>query len=289
MGGLICRSMIQKVCPDAGRQANDIVDKLFTYATPHNGIQFAVAGLDIAVPEIAPFGAQIFNRDVMYGYLTPEKVLKVTPNRPDGWDAHDLAGSFDPGRVFCLIGTDAADYGLVSKAVGPKSDGLVQIDNAYVRHANRSFVYRSHSGTYGEVNSEEGYQNLRRFLCGTRKAAAELVYAQLPPSTEDDVIDVWQAEVRVSVRGLPVLLTEQSATHYCPIELGTVVGQHAATNEAPSPEDDTVTPESGLSGTPGAAVPWPRFSCPIHSKPPRCSERTWDRKTSPPAAATSCA
>ena len=74
MGGLICRSMIQKVCPDTGRQASDIVDKLFTYATPHNGIQFAVAGMDIAVPEIAPFGAQIFNRNVMYRYLTPRKV-----------------------------------------------------------------------------------------------------------------------------------------------------------------------------------------------------------------------
>ena len=131
----------------------------------------------------------------------------------------------------------------------------MQIDNAYVRYANRSFVHRSHSGTYGEVNSEEGYQNLRRFLCGTRKATAELVHAQLPPSTEDDVIDVWQAEVRVSVRGLPVLLTEQSATHYCPIELGTVVGQDAATRGAPSPQDDTVTPEPGQSSTLGTAVP----------------------------------
>jgi triacylglycerol esterase/lipase EstA (alpha/beta hydrolase family) len=38
MGGLICRSMIQQVCPDSGLQAQAIVDKLFTYATPHNGI-----------------------------------------------------------------------------------------------------------------------------------------------------------------------------------------------------------------------------------------------------------
>ena len=185
--------------------------------------------------EIAPFDAQIFNRDVMYRYLTPENVLKVTPNRPEGWDAHDLAGSFEPAKVFCLIGTDAADYGLVSKAVGPKSDGLVQIDNAYVRYASRSFVHRSHSGSYGEVNSEEGYQNLRRFLCGTRKSTAELVHAQLPASTADDVIDVWQAEVRVSVRGLPVLLDEQSATHYCPIELGTVVGHAPAQGRRPVP------------------------------------------------------
>lgn len=251
MGGLICRSMIQKVCPDAGRQAGDIVDKLYTYATPHNGIAFAIAGINITVPEIAPFGAEIFNRDVMYRYLTPDSVLRGTPDRPDGWDAHDLEGSFAPARVFCLIGTNAADYGLVSKAVGPKSDGLVQIDNAYVRHASRSFVHRSHSGVYGEVNSEEGYQNLRRFLFGTRKAIADLVGAHLPPSTGADVLDVWQAEVRVSIRGLPVLLSEQTAAHYCPIELGTVPGAHAAAVTPPGPGDDAVTPEPGQPHAPG--------------------------------------
>ena len=254
MGGLICRSMIQKVCPDADRNADDIVGKFFAVAAPHNGIVFTVAGMDITVPQIAPFGAEIFNRDVMYHYLTPESVLKDTPDRPGNWDAHDLAGSLDPARVFCLIGTNAADYGLVSKAVGPKSDGLVQIDNAYVRQADRSFVHRSHSGVYGEVNSEEAYQNLRRFFFGTRKVTAELVSAQLPPSTDDDVIDVWQAEVRVSVRGLPVLLSEQTAAHYCPIELGTVAGAHVVTLAGPSPEDDTVTPEPSQSGVPGGAM-----------------------------------
>ena len=254
MGGLICRSMIQKVCPDAGRRAADVVGKLYTFATPHNGIAFAVAGMNIPVPEIAPLGAEIFNHDVMYRYLTPDSVLQHTPDRPNDWDAHDLAGGFDPARVFCLIGTNAADYGLVSKAVGPKSDGLVQIDNAYVRHANRSFVHRSHSGVYGEGNSEEGYQNLRRFLFGTRKATAELVNAQLPRPTDDDVIDVWQAEVRVSIRGLPVLLSEQTAAHYCPIELGKVAGKHVATQAGPTPEDDAVTAEPGQVGIPGGAA-----------------------------------
>src|SRR5215470_2006562 len=255
MGGLICRSMIQKVCPDAGRQAGDVVDKFFTFATPHNGIAFAFAGLNIAVPELAPFGAQIFNRDVMYGYLTPQSTLKVTPDPPGGFDAHDLAGSFDPARVFCLIGTNAADYGLVSKAVGPKSDGLVQIDNAYVRRANRSFVHRSHSGTYGEVNSEEGYQNLRRFLYGTRRAMAELTGAQLPPLTGPDVTDIWQAEVRVSIRGLPVLISEQTAAHYCPIELGSVAGANAGNGGGAGAGDDAVSPGTGPAVAAGAAVP----------------------------------
>ena len=182
MGGLICRSMIQKVCPDNGIAAGDLVDKFFTYATPHNGIDFGILGLNIPVPQIAPFDAQIFNRKVMYQYLTPAAELRRPPAcRTAGTPTR--SPGLDPSRVFCLIGTNAADYGMVSQAVGPKSDGLVQIDNAYVRGASRTFVHRSHSGRYGEVNSEEGYQNLRRFLFGTRKATARL--AQRDPAPVD--------------------------------------------------------------------------------------------------------
>ena len=243
MGGLICRSMIQKVCPDDGVAPGDLVDKFFTYATPHNGIDFSVLGVTISVPQIAPLDAQIFNRKVMYQYLTPAAQLAHAPDMPDGWDAHVLTG-LDPSRVFCLIGTNAADYGTVSAVVGPKSDGLVQIDNAYVRGASRAFVHRSHSGRYGEVNSEEGYQNLRRFLFGTRKATARLVSATLPASTAANVLDVWQAEVCVSIRGLPVLLDDQTAAHYCPVELGQVSGA-SVPGGAPEASDDAVTPGSG--------------------------------------------
>jgi hypothetical protein len=243
MGGLICRSMIQKMCPDNGIAPGDLVDRLFTYATPHNGIDFGIFGLNIGVPQIAPFDAQIFNRKVMYQYLTPAAGLRQAPDMPDGWDAHVITG-LDPSQVFCLIGTNAADYGAVSKAVGPKSDGLVQIDNAYVRGANRTFVHRSHSGRYGEVNSEEGYQNLRRFLFGTRKATVRLVNATLPAATSAGVLDVWQAEVSVSIRGLPVLMDDQTAAHYCPVELGKVAGA-SLPGGAPAPDDDAVTPGTG--------------------------------------------
>jgi len=58
--------------------------------------------------------------------------------------------------------------------VGPQSDGLVQIDNAYVRGAHRAYIHRSHSGRYGMVDSEEGYQNLQRFLFGDFKITAFL-------------------------------------------------------------------------------------------------------------------
>lgn len=246
MGGLICRSMLQKVCPDNGVAAADLVDKFFTYATPHNGIAFSIAGINIAVPEIAPFGAEIFNPEKMYAYLTPEADLTADHEPPppdqDGnptWDARVIPDTvFTRDRVFCLIGTNAADYGLVSRAVGPKSDGLVQIDNAYVRGAHRAFVHRSHSGAYGEVNSEEGYQNLRRFLFGSWKVTVELCGLKLPdpdPGQDKAIKDVWQAEIRVSVRGLPVVISEQMAAHYCPIQLNMEAAHLLDSPDSPVP------------------------------------------------------
>lgn len=70
---------------------------------------------------------------------------------------------FPLDHIFCVVGTDPADYGWGPRTVvGPKSDGLVRIEHAYVRGAHRAYIHKSHSGPYGEVNSEEGYQNLRR-------------------------------------------------------------------------------------------------------------------------------
>ncbi|GII25016.1 esterase/lipase family protein [Planosporangium mesophilum] len=255
MGGLLCRSMLQRACPAAAPAERDpgnpaatpedatpenyaasIVDKLFTYGTPHGGISFQAGGglLDWAMEVFGPNGADIFSPPVMYTYLTPGE---SNGGPPDGWDPRDLVG-FPPGRVFCLIGTDPGDYGagfgLSAKVVGARSDGLVQIDNAYVRGAHRAFVHRSHSGRYGEVNSEEGYQNLRRFLFGRYQVRIDLCDFSLPrdPDAENST---WQAEVRLSVRGLPILMHEQSAAHYCPVQLDREVVRHSDTPDTPVP------------------------------------------------------
>jgi hypothetical protein len=128
---------------------------------------------------------------------------------------------FPTYRVFCLIGTNPEDYdvawGLSSKSVGVRSDALVQIDNAYVPGANRTFVHCSHSGRYGLVNSEEGYQNLWRFLFGDIRVDADLVRFRLPGSPDDEV--VWQLDVQLAIRGLPILMHEQTVAHHCPIQL----------------------------------------------------------------------
>lgn len=221
MGGLICRSMIQKVIPEtrSGKKATDYVESLFTYATPHGGIEFEVGfGMIERIRDVFGIGgADVFGPRGMYAYLTPN----ATGSPPEGWRPQEMPEdeNFPLERLFCLIGTNPADYtaafGLSSRAVGAKSDGLVQIENAFVPGANHAFVHRSHSGRYGIVNSEEGYQNLRRFLFGDIKVTADLVNIRLPG--ERDI--VWQAEVQVAIRGLPTLMHDRVAAHFSPIQL----------------------------------------------------------------------
>lgn len=222
MGGLVCRSLLQKVLPDRGRDTG-CVAKFFTYGTPHGGISFDIGGglLEKMRDTFGLQGADIFGPRRMYEYLTPQAELDPG-GPPRGWDAREMPqgpGALPVERIFCLVGTNPADYdvalGLSAAAVGPHSDGLVQIEKAYVPGAQRAFVHRSHSGRYGMVNSEEGYQNLRRFLFGDTRIEASLVDYRLPD--DDDV--VWQAEARLSVRGLPVVMHERLAAHWCPIQL----------------------------------------------------------------------
>jgi hypothetical protein len=167
MGGLVCRAFLQNpALSDAN--ARQAVDKVFTYATPHNGIDLRLVR---NVPGWASFGdVNNFNRDKMAGYLDLP---------PDSEDV-SIVRNFPPERIFNLVGTNPNDYtvlgGVSSWAAGPKSDGLVRLENATTHGPQtngshltspRAFVHRSHSGHYGIVNSEEGYQNLTRFLFGS--------------------------------------------------------------------------------------------------------------------------
>ncbi|HWS58712.1 MAG TPA: hypothetical protein VN257_09240, partial [Actinotalea sp.] len=227
MGGLIGRCLLQKVIPDHVRvggtaeQAADVVDKFFTYATPHGGIEFAV-GLGLLERLRDTFGiagADIFGPQRMWQYLTP---VGGPRKATKGWRPQEMPdGAFPKDRIFTLVGTNPGDYdvamGLSSRAVGVKSDGLVQIENAAIPGARSAYVHRSHSGRYGIVNSEEGYQNLRRFLFGNLNVRTELVGLDLSAGRRGDL--VWQAEAELAVRGLPVLMHEQVAAHHCPIQL----------------------------------------------------------------------
>ena len=124
MGGLVIRCFLQN--DQIGDPvAKTYVDKVFTYATPHNGIYLDIIG---NVP--AFFTAQSvdnFNRNRMRSYLGLPA---------DAEQVNTLNGKFDVDKFFCLIGTNPKDYtvaaGWSARVVGPFSDGLVRINNAAV-------------------------------------------------------------------------------------------------------------------------------------------------------------
>lgn len=216
MGGLVCRAFLQnrKLGSDEARAA---VDKLFTYATPHNGIDMRIVR---NVPGWLSFGdANNFNREKMAEYL----------DVPVGDDV-SMVKNFPPERIFNLIGTNSRDYavagGISAWAAGEASDGLVRIENATTHGPGpdgkdicspRAFVNRSHSGPYGIVNSEEGYQNLTRFLFGALRVDGILdidditlpLEVQKALDQDKTVNASYQFEIAVSVRGCQWQMTRR--------------------------------------------------------------------------------
>ncbi|MGC4030649.1 MAG: hypothetical protein QM754_02710 [Tepidisphaeraceae bacterium] len=222
MGGLICRAFLQNPALDTKKVAG-CVDKFFTYATPHNGIdlgKFNVPGI------LGAFDINNFNRERMAEYLALPESLKKS-ERADWVPQNDLF----PRKVFCMIGTNRADYkaayGLSRTFVGDGSDGLVKIANASVwgyapktgektGPAAKGYCYRSHSGWYGIVNSEESYQNLVRFLFGNVRVdvRVEITDVRLPAAlaSEKKPIDaLYQFETTIGLRGKPWFLTRRTA------------------------------------------------------------------------------
>jgi hypothetical protein len=216
MGGLVCRAFLQN--PKLGSaEARAAVDKLFTYATPHNGIDMRIVR---NVPGWLSFGdVNNFNRDKMAQYL----------DVPKGDDV-SVVKHFPPERIFNLVGTNPRDYtvaaGASAWAAGDASDGLVRIENATTHGPGldgkdvtspRAFVYRSHSGHYGIVNSEEGYQNLTRFLFGTLRVDGILdidditlpVEVQKAHDEGQRVGASYQFEIAVSVRACQWQMTRR--------------------------------------------------------------------------------
>lgn len=210
MGGLICRTYLQKVA----RGREHYVDKVFTYATPHGGIE--VRGLN--APDLGAldkFHVRNFNRDCMREYLKLSERARVT----------SLDDAFPPDRFFCFIGTNYKDYdaffGISKRAVGPASDGLVMMKNAWVAGAPRAFAHRSHSGPFGIVNSEEGYQNLRRFLFGqvridARLAVDEITLPRAVQKQKDEGKTIrarYNIDACAKVRGGGCYLSERRVRH----------------------------------------------------------------------------
>ncbi len=217
MGGLICRALLQNEQLRNSAEAQE-VEKVFTYATPHNGIE--MGGFNI--PQfLGIWDMNNFNRRKMAEYLSLDDHRNVAA----------LNGHFDPKRFFCLVGTNHKDYdvamGMSSRGAGEMSDGLVRIENASVKGAPRAHIHRSHSGPFGIVNSEEGYQNLVRFLFGDVRVDGILQpeHLPLPPSVQrakdegQEVRASYWFEASVSPRpasndGNTFFLTERRKLNY---------------------------------------------------------------------------
>jgi hypothetical protein len=223
MGGLVCRAFLQNGALGS-TVARKCVDKFFTYATPHNGIDMA----GVNVPDwLGANDINNFNRERMAEYLDLQVQYKKT-KRVD-WMPEE---AFPSERMFCMVGTNRSDYnvaaGLSRTFAGNGSDGLVQIANASVWGVNArgvfsapsatAYAYRSHSGRYGIVNSEEAYQNLSRFLFGDVRVDlwVDVEGVRVPQELEaadakGDLNALYQFEVLASPRGKRWLLTRRVA------------------------------------------------------------------------------
>ena len=224
MGGLVVRAFLQN--PALGSAAaRRLVDKVFTYATPHNGIE--VAGMNVP-GWLSANDMNNFNRDRMAGFLKLESAL-AKYGRVD----YVRESDFPIERIFCMVGTNRSDYdagkGLSRTFVGQGSDGLVKIANASVwgldaggnvtGTAATAYCYRSHSGFYGIVNSEEAYQNLTRFLFGDVRVELwlEVDEVRLPAEIEGEDVDaLYQFELLARPRGKRWLLSRRIAEEDSP-------------------------------------------------------------------------
>ncbi|QWT21533.1 hypothetical protein KPL74_05890 [Bacillus sp. NP157] len=224
MGGLICRAFLQNAANDPGN-ARALVDKFFTYATPHNGID--VAGLN--VPRwLGLFDINTFNRQNLAADFGYDAALTAKGRSDYLRDPGDIPIS----RCFCMVGTNRSDYevaqGLSRTFAGHGSDGLVRIENATLCGVDArgvetvvatAYAYRSHSGYFGIVNSEEAYQNLTRFLFGDVRVdvSVDVASVSLPPKVEQarqagKAIDaMYQFELLASPRGKPWFLSRRTA------------------------------------------------------------------------------
>jgi hypothetical protein len=219
MGGLVCRAFLQNQAlgdPDARR----CVDRVFTYATPHNGIE--MFGLNI--PKWVTLNDMSnFNQERMSAYLD----IKSEYDRHKRVDILPETAFPPIDRFFCMIGTNRADYEVAMGAsrtfAGHGSDGLVRIDNAALWGldkageptipAARAYAYRSHSGYFGIVNSEEAYQNLTGFLFGHVRVdlflKVESVY--LPADLQGKAVNaLYQFELLAAPRGKRWYLTRRT-------------------------------------------------------------------------------
>ncbi|SAL33958.1 hypothetical protein AWB64_03266 [Caballeronia sordidicola] len=226
MGGLVARAFLHSTS-SGFQEMREAADKFFTFATPHNGIDV----LGINVPSWLTLEQQnTFNRAEMTTYLNLQQISPQFNGRVDLIPQSAMPSD----RIFCMVGTNRGDYevlqGVVRAFVGDGSDGLVRVDNASLwgvddnmatKQVATNYAFRSHSGYFGIVNSEEAYQNLVRFLFGDVRVDiwADIDSVTLPDalvSQASDVTALYQFEICASPKGKRWFLTRRKSVEDSP-------------------------------------------------------------------------
>jgi hypothetical protein len=149
MGGLISRFAIQYNLFGAA----DHVARLMTMATPHGGARYAsAASLFRFLPGLGDDDVQFF---------TPEWVEKFMGAQEPKPPITTLSQT----DIFCLVGTRHNDYYPVARHL-PRTDGVVDQNEAYLNDYPYAYVYNTHSGEHGIRENHDAYQSMRRFLFG---------------------------------------------------------------------------------------------------------------------------
>jgi pimeloyl-ACP methyl ester carboxylesterase len=178
MGGLIVRESVQVAYPTARRKAEEVINKIVTLGTPHQGIAFQAVrdlGFVDAGDELERFN--------------PKEQANV--DRP--WSYKHFARHFPPERVLTVVGTNYKTYGvriasLLNRITSTphefgwtynRSDGLVKQSAAQLPGAPRTFVHKCHGGPDSLVTSREAFEVATRFFHGDVYTRLRLIHADV--------------------------------------------------------------------------------------------------------------
>ena len=176
MGGLIVREAIQGSYPQAGRRADDHINKVVTLGTPHRGIAFQILSHWIGID--AKDELDHFSPDFQ-GDRKKENPLSF----------RHLHEHFDLQRFLTIVGTNYRTYGTkvaswanrlfsLADEFGPDynlSDGLVKQQSAQIPGAPRTFVHKCHGGVDSLVTSREAFEIATRFFFGDLRVRLRMI------------------------------------------------------------------------------------------------------------------
>ena len=178
MGGLLVRQAIQQTYPDAQRKASNLINKVVTLGTPHQGIAFQV--LQKWVGTEAKEEIEHFNPDIQkdstkhtsftrFGdYFPLDRLLTVVGTN---YKTYDVGSASLGNRLFNVPGEFGMNYN--------RSDGLVKQSYAQIPGAPRTFVHKCHGGFDSLVTARESFEIATRFFFGNVKVRLRLIQGEV--------------------------------------------------------------------------------------------------------------